>query len=135
MVKTYVLDANALLALLQDTSNADKVDELLRQAMQIRAQVSMSAVNYGEVYSTILREHGTTQAITTMNAASPLPISIVDVTRQRAMQAADVKFKYKLHYADSFAVALAIEFKATLVTSDSDFRRLGHSFAVLWLKA
>ena len=41
---------------------------------------------------------------------------------------------YKLHYSDSFAAALALEHKATLVTSDSDFRRLGHNFPVLWLK-
>jgi len=37
-------------------------------------------------------------------------------------------------YADAFAAALAIEHKATLVTSDSDFRKLGHAFPVLWLK-
>ena len=53
---------------------------------------------------------------------------------QRAFRAAEVKSKYKLYYVDSFAAALAIEHKATLVTSDSDFRRLGHGFPVLWLK-
>jgi predicted nucleic acid-binding protein len=36
--------------------------------------------------------------------------------------------------ADSFAAALAIEHQATLVTSDSDFRKLGHGFPVVWLK-
>jgi len=46
-----------------------------------------------------------------------------------------VKAKYKLYYVDSFAAALAIEHKATLVTSDSDFRKLGHGFPVVWLKA
>jgi predicted nucleic acid-binding protein len=44
------------------------------------------------------------------------------------------KARYKLHYADSFAAALAIEHKATLITSDSDFRKLGHDFPVVWLK-
>jgi predicted nucleic acid-binding protein len=39
-----------------------------------------------------------------------------------------------MYYADSFAAALAIEHKATLVTSDSDFRKLGHGFPVVWLK-
>jgi predicted nucleic acid-binding protein len=39
-----------------------------------------------------------------------------------------------MYYADSFAAALAIEHKATLVTSDSDFKKLGHGFPVLWLK-
>ncbi|PYY15590.1 MAG: hypothetical protein DMG60_17260 [Acidobacteria bacterium] len=40
-----------------------------------------------------------------------------------------------MYYADSFAAALAMEHKATLVTSDSDFRKLGHSSPVLWLKS
>ena len=69
-----------------------------------------------------------------VQAVSPLRIEIVDATPQRSCKAADVKAKYKLYYADAFAAALAIEHKATLVTSDSDFRKLGHAFPVLWLK-
>jgi len=46
-----------------------------------------------------------------------------------------MKTKYKLCYADAFAAAPALEHKATLLTSDSDFRRLGHGFPILWLKA
>ena len=59
---------------------------------------------------------------------------LLDATPQRALHAADVTAKYKLYYIDSFAAALAIEQKATLVTSDSDFRKLGHGFPVVWLK-
>jgi predicted nucleic acid-binding protein len=69
-----------------------------------------------------------------MGAVHPLPINFLDATPGRAFQAADVKAKYKLYYLDSFAAALAIEQKATLVTSDSDFRRLGHDFPIVWLK-
>jgi predicted nucleic acid-binding protein len=92
-------------------------------------------VNYGEVYGAILREHGPGRAAATMNAVQPLPIRLVDATPQRGVHAAEVKAKYKLYYVDSFAAALAIEYKATLVTSDSDFRKLGHGFPTLWLKA
>jgi len=59
----------------------------------------------------------------------------MDATPARAFRAANVKAKYKLYYVDSFAAALAIEYKATLVSSDSDFRRLGHGFPMVWLKA
>jgi predicted nucleic acid-binding protein len=69
-----------------------------------------------------------------VQAVSPLPIEVLDATPQRAFQAAEVKAKYKLYYVDSFAAALAIEQKATLVTSDSDFRKLGHGFPIVWLK-
>jgi predicted nucleic acid-binding protein len=64
----------------------------------------------------------------------PRVLEVVDASRERAFQAANVKATYKLYYVDSFAAALAIEQKATLVTSDSDFRKLGHSFPVVWLK-
>ncbi len=133
-MKTCVFDASALFAFLQKTQGAPKVSELLREAMRGRAALFMSAVNYGEVYGRVLREHGTERARATMSAVRPLPISLLDATPQRAFQAAEVKMKYKLYYLDSFAAALAIEQKATLVTSDSDFRRLGHSFPILWLK-
>lgn len=133
-MKTYVLDASALFSFLQKKTSASKVSELLKEAMRGRADVLMSAVNYGEVYGAILREHGPDRAIATMTAVRPLPIRLIDATPQRAFRAADVKSKYKLYYVDSFAAALALENKATLVTCDSDFRKLGHSFPVLWLK-
>jgi predicted nucleic acid-binding protein len=134
-LKTYVFDASAILSFLQGKPASDKVNELLKEAMRGRADILMSAVNYGEVYGWILREHGQERAIATMNAVRALPIRLIDVTPGSAFKAADVEAKYKLYYVDSFAAALAIEYKATLVTSDSDFRKLGHSFPTLWLKA
>lgn len=134
-MRTYVLDASALFAFLRDKPGASKVDELLREALRGRAHLMMSAVNYGEVYGLILREYGPERALMAVQAVSPLRIELLDATPPRACKAADVKAKYKLYYADSFAAALAIEHKATLVTSDSDFRKLGHDFPVVWLKA
>jgi predicted nucleic acid-binding protein len=134
-MKTYAFDAGALLAFLQDKPGSAKVDELLKEARRVRAKILMSAVNYGEVYGLILREFGREQAVAAVHAVRPLPVELVEVTPQMACQAGEIKARYKLHYADSFAAALAIEHKATLVTSDSDFRRLGHDFPVIWLKA
>jgi len=134
-MKTYVFDASALFAYLQKTAGASKVNQLLKEAVRGSARVMMSAVNYGEVYGRILRDHGPDQAHMSVQALSPLPIEVLDATLQRAFQAADVKVKYKLYYVDSFAAALSIEQKAILVTSDSDFRKLGHGFPIAWLKA
>jgi len=134
-MKTYVLDASALFAFLRNRAGASKVDELLKEAMRGRARILMSAVNYGEVYGLILREFGTERAFAVVSAVSPLPVEMLDATPQRAFRAAEVKVRHRLYYADSFAAALAIEHKATLVTSDSDFRQLGHGFPVVWLKS
>jgi predicted nucleic acid-binding protein len=133
-VKTYVFDASALYVYLQDKPAANKVNQLLKEAVRERAEILMSAVNYGEVYGAIQREHGPDRATAIMSAVQPLPIRLLDATPQRALRAADVKTKYKLYFIDSFAAALAIEYKATLVTSDSDFRKLGHGFPLVWLK-
>lgn len=134
-MKTYVFDASALFSYLQSKPSAIKVSELLKQAMRGRVEILMSAVNYGEVYGAIQREHGADRAAAVMNAVRPLPIRLLDATPARACAAADTKSRYKLYYVDSFAAALAIEHKATLVTSDTDFRKLGHGFPMVWLKA
>ena len=134
-MKTYVLDASALFIFLQEKSSAHKVAELLKEAMHGRAEILMSAVNCGEVYGRILGEHGLNRAAATMSAVNPLPIRIIDVTQQRAFRAAEIKAKHSLYYVDSIAAALAVEHKATLVTSDSDFRKLGRTVPVLWLKS
>ena len=134
-MKTYVFDASALIAFLQKSPGAYRVNELLKEARQERAKVLMSAVNYGEVYGKLLRDRGPDQALIAVQAVSPLPIEVLDATPQRACKAADAKVKHKLYYADGFAAALAIEHKAALVTSDSDFRRLGRGFPIVWLKA
>jgi predicted nucleic acid-binding protein len=133
-VKAYVLDASALYVYLQDKPAASKVNQLLKEAVRGRAEILMSAVNYGEVYGAVQREHGLERATAIMSAVQPLPIRLLDATPQRALRAADLKAKYKLYFVDSFAAALAIEFKASLVTSDSDFRKLGHGFPMVWLK-
>ena len=134
-MKTFVLDASALLGFLQDKPSAARVGALLKESVQGGAEILMSAVNFGEVYGVVLRERGPDAAQTAMGAVRPLPIRLIDATPERCLHAAQVKTKYRLYYVDSFAAALALEHKATLVTSDSDFRKLGHGFAVLWLKA
>ena len=133
-MKTYVFDASALFAYLENTAAARRVNELLKEANQRRSDILMSAVNYGEVYGSLLRVRGLDRTRALMSAVQPLPIRLLDATPLRAVQAADLKATYSLYYADSFAAALTIESKATLVTSDSDFRRLGHGFPIVWLK-
>jgi len=133
-VKTYVFDAAALFAFLENTSAAAKVSELIKEANHRRAEILMSAVNYGEAYGSILRVRGLDRARAIMSAVRALPIVLMDATPLRAIQAADLKSTYRMYYGDSFAAGLAIEHKATLVTSDADFKKLGHGFPVMWLK-
>lgn len=133
-MNAYVLDSNALLAYVQERKGAQRVAQLFKSALRAETEILMSAVNYGEVYGSVLREGGPERALAGLSLIRPLPIRFVDATADRALRAAEVKTKYKLYYADSFAAALAMEYNAKLVTSDADFRRLGHNFPIAWLK-
>jgi len=134
-LKTYVFDAAALFVLLENMASAPRVNEIIKEAAKGHCRILMSTVNYGEVYGLLLRRYSEGSALPVMSAVGRLPLELSDVTPQRGLRAAELKSKYKLYYADSFAAALAIENKATLVTSDSDFRKLDHSFPILWLKS
>ena len=50
MNKTYVLDASAVLSLLMNASGANRVDQLLREALRLKSPLAISAVNWGEVF-------------------------------------------------------------------------------------
>jgi len=134
-VSSYVLDSSALLAYVDEGKNGEKVAHLLKSALRGDGEVFMSAVNYGEAYGVMLRERGSERAIAALSLVGQVPIRVLDATAERALRAAEVKARYKLYYADSFAAALAVEYDAKLVTSDSDFRRLGHNVPIVWLKA
>ncbi len=133
-MKTYVFDSGALLALFENCPGTQKVNELLKEAHRGHSRILMSCVNFGEVYGKILRDHGAHQALWALSAARSLPIELLDVNQERAVEAQNLKTKYSLYYVDSFAAALAIEQKATLVTNDSDFRKLCRAMHIVWLK-
>jgi predicted nucleic acid-binding protein len=133
-VKTYVLDASALFSFLQRKASAVKVGDLFKDALRGHCEIFMSSVNFGEVYGLILKTRGLQDAVIATGTIYSLPIQLVDATPQRAMKAADVKHRHRLYYADSFAAALSLEYKATLVTSDNDFRRAANAVSILWLK-
>ncbi len=86
-MKTYVFDASALHLFLQGKPSAAKVGELLKQAVAGRAEILMSAVNFGEVYGVILRERGPDAVVTALSAVRPLPIRLVDATPERCLRA------------------------------------------------
>ena len=57
-MKTYVLDASALMTFFENRPGADKVEELLAGAADATRPLAMSVVNWGEVYYSIWRAHG-----------------------------------------------------------------------------
>jgi predicted nucleic acid-binding protein len=133
MKKTYVLDANALVALIEAGSGWQKVEDLLQSARRLECSIFMSVLNWGEVFYLLWRHRGEEVARQTMSALSRLPLQIVSVDLAQAMKAGELKATHKLPFVDSVAASLAILHQATLVTGDRDFEKLERHFPVLWI--
>ena len=134
MSKTYVLDASALLVLFQQGPGFIRVNRLLKETLIAKHSVLMSAVNWGEAYAVILRDRGESSAQQAETVVAGLPIQLLAVGSELAVEAARIKVNFQLSYADSFAVALAIASNATLVTADSDFQKVARQIRILWLR-
>jgi ribonuclease VapC len=120
--KTYVLDAWALLALLQsEEPAASRVKVLLHEGDQQQVALLVSVVNLGEVYYRVGRNSDRVTAISILNDIRRLPVTIVPVSDEMVFAAADLKMTYAISYADAFAAALADRTGATLVSGDPEF--------------
>jgi predicted nucleic acid-binding protein len=89
-------------------------------------------VNWGEALYVLAGMAGLGKATADLKTMSAF-VELVAVDEALAESAATVKFHYKLGYADCFAASLAMRMKATLVTSDPDFAKLGKQLRVLAL--
>jgi predicted nucleic acid-binding protein len=130
----YVLDSFALLAYLESEPGAARVQELLRRAEQQQARIFLSVINYGEAVYVIEREKGLHAAQSAIAEVDQLPITVVDAQRKLTFAAAHLKASYPIAYADAFALALAQEQQATLVTGDPEFRKAAAVVQIEWLK-
>lgn len=129
---TYVLDSYAILAYLEGEPGASLVAEILRRTLN-GALVFMSLINFGEVAYIAERERGAQQAAAILQDIRRLPILLSGVNEQRVLAAARIKARYPLSYADAFAVALAQELDATVVTGDPEFKAVESIVPVFWL--
>jgi predicted nucleic acid-binding protein len=132
-LKTYVLDASALVSYLQGSEGHARVVDLLKQAHNSAAKVIMSVVNWGEAFY-VLGTGCSEEELTAIRAAiSRLPIQMFDVDLTQAETAARLKLRYKLPYADAMAAALAQEIGAVVITKDGDFQRVQGLLKIVWL--
>jgi predicted nucleic acid-binding protein len=132
-VKEYVLDANAVLRYfgVSEGQGANKVRALFEQAERGQAHLSMSVVNLGEVLYVLLKYVGEQRARHYVQVLQHVA-TMVEADAAQALGAAKMKHKYKLGYADSFAATLAVTLKATLVSADPSFEKLGKTLK--WIR-
>lgn len=118
-MSNYILDACALLAVLNKEKGAEQVKSIIEQATTPSTIVRMNAINLLEVYYGILRESDKQTADDTIRMVRKSAISIKDVvTRGVFQEAGRLKARYRISLADSIALAEASVSGCSLVTSD-----------------
>jgi predicted nucleic acid-binding protein len=131
-MKTYVLDASALVRYLSNGPGVAKVDALIDRAAKDQVRLLISAVNWGEALYSLARVMGLGEAKADLKTVSGF-VESIEVGEALAEAAAGIRMNFRLGYADCFAAALAIDARATLVTADLDFAKLGRRLKILAL--
>lgn len=131
--KVFILDSYALLAYFQAEQGGLVVRDILKKARSGETSALLSVINLGEIYYTISRKLGRETARAVIEDISALPVDLIDAGKDRALAAAEVKAENPLSYADAYAVAAALEFDATVVTGDPEFKTVESHASVLWV--
>lgn len=123
-MKHVVFDSYALIALFRKERGFEFVLELLVQISKGETMGSMSVINVGEIYYMISRKSNSENADQAIKVVLQFPITIISADFDLTMEAAKLKSRFKLSYADAFAAAITISQKATLITGDPEFAHL-----------
>ncbi len=113
-----VLDAWAVLALLEDEPGAERVEK----AMWFEDPV-MSWINLGEVYYSTIRKHGLDDAEAAVRDVGA-NVRVETPDAGLVLAAGRIKAAGGLSYADAFALATAQRHSAPLITGDVEILRL-----------
>jgi predicted nucleic acid-binding protein len=120
-MKRFVLDAWAVLALLQkEEPAASRVRALLQDAQQGETKAFISMINLGEVFYIVGRSRGEPEANRVLDRIYALPIEVLSAIDDRVLQAAALKIRHQINYADAFAAAAAEELAGALMTGDPE---------------
>ena len=118
-MRTFVIDACALIAYLFDEDGSDFFERLLVKARNNEIEMIMHLVNLGEVYYDILKRNDAATARETYKYIRQLPIRFEDrISDQMIHKAGELKTGYRMSYADSLAAAQTILANAELLTTD-----------------
>jgi predicted nucleic acid-binding protein len=115
----YVLDACALIALLQDEKGADEVADVFEAAENGTAAITMHKLNLLEVYYKAYRTHGKERANRMLEGFKKRPVLISqEIGDELFMEAGRFKGTYTISFADSIVLAQASILNAELLTAD-----------------
>lgn len=133
-MRNYLFDAFPMLCWLQEEPGYELIDDLLTEAEAGKSSISIHIINLGEVFYRLCRVAGMKQGGGILDKIRLLPIKILSISDEEVMEAAKIKAKYPISYADAFAVAKALQTGATLVTGDPEYKKVSKIIEILWVK-
>jgi ribonuclease VapC len=95
--------------------------------------VLITWVNTGEVLYVVRRRRGADAADLVLAALDQLPLETVNAGRALTLEAARLKSRFSIAYADAFCAALAKLTGLPAVTGDPEFRALEREIDLVWL--
>jgi predicted nucleic acid-binding protein len=120
-----VVDAWAILAFLRaEEPGATAMRRYLRRAQSGNLRLLLNLVNLGEVFYRLLQLTGEAQAEERLGQVKALPIDIVPIRESLVFEAARIKSRHPLSYADAFAVATGRLENAPVLTGDPEILSL-----------
>ncbi len=134
-MRTTVLDASAVLALLFDEPGAEKLETLLHQAAEADKPLLITAANWAEVLCHMQRKRGDEGVTSAKNFHGTMPVEVVQLDSALAETAADILSQHGFGLARAFAAALSKSRKAELLTADPGLRPLEKTIKISWLTA
>ena len=120
----YVLDSWALMAwLTRAEPGGRQVRSLLERAVAGRLELFMNIINVGEIlYLLLKRGHGERAEALAEDIGSSMPIRTVVPDRDFILDAARLKGRHPISYADAFAAITALRLDCSLVTGDPELQ-------------
>ena len=133
---TYVLDSSAALRYFDDGAGADRVEEVLTACASRRANLTISALQWGEIAGKLRKRFGESDEIRLLNSLLPSEATVVSATADRAVHAAALKVDRNIAYSDAFALDLAMASpEHILVTADYEFKAVDDLARIEFLPA
>jgi len=105
------------------------LDDLVRK----KSKGYISIINWGEIYYNTYRVQGKPEADAVIAQVGRYPIELVDADQALTLEAARLKGKYRIAYADCFAAALAGMLNGKVVTGDREFKNLEKEIDIEWI--
>jgi len=132
-MNSILFDSFAMLRFFYQEPGAERVRELLKEATRNDVPRLISAINVGELIYIVQRRSGEQAKLQMLVKLNSLGLATLPCPNELIFRAAELKARFSMSYADTFAVASAIEHNATLVTGDPEFRQVEHLVKIVWV--